>query len=82
MDNKMKKLFEEIEIQEHLKRLYDPKSQIKKATVSFKGVFRVKAQIFFKISIKKLQNLKFLFYIVRTFAVRRYFSNYFLLNAE
>ena len=35
MDNKMKKLFEEIEIQEHLKRLYDPKSQIKKATVRF-----------------------------------------------
>ena len=54
MDNKMKKLFEEIEIQEHLKRLYDPKSQIKKATVSFIGFFKVKAQIFFKIYIKRL----------------------------
>ena len=55
MDNKMKKLFEEIEIQEHLKRLYDPKSQIKKATVSFKGFFRVKAQIFLKIDIKLIK---------------------------
>ncbi len=55
MDNKMKKLFEEIEIQEHLKRLYDPKSQIKKATVRISGFFCVKAKINFKTDINLIK---------------------------